>query len=35
MIHDRHIQISKFLTRHLRHTPEAIGLILEPGGWVG
>ena len=25
---------SKFLSRHLRHAPEAIGIVLEPGGWV-
>jgi putative RNA 2'-phosphotransferase len=27
-------KISKFLSRHLRHRPEAIGLKLRPGGWV-
>ncbi|MFO0910496.1 MAG: RNA 2'-phosphotransferase [Isosphaeraceae bacterium] len=27
--------VSKYLAKHLRHTPEAIGLTLEPGGWVG
>lgn len=26
--------ISKFLSKHLRHTPEALGLTLQPGGWV-
>jgi putative RNA 2'-phosphotransferase len=25
---------SKRLSRHLRHTPEAIGVTLGPGGWV-
>jgi putative RNA 2'-phosphotransferase len=25
---------SKFLSKHLRHSPEAIGLSLEIGGWV-
>jgi putative RNA 2'-phosphotransferase len=25
---------SKFLSRHLRHKPEAIGLTLQTGGWV-
>ncbi len=25
---------SKFLSRHLRHKPEAIGLTLQAGGWV-
>jgi putative RNA 2'-phosphotransferase len=28
------IRISKFLSKHLRHAPEAIGITLEPGGWV-
>jgi putative RNA 2'-phosphotransferase len=27
--------ISKFLSRHLRHAPEDLGLTLQPGGWVG
>ena len=26
--------ISKYLSKILRHTPEAVGLELEPGGWV-
>lgn len=26
--------ISKFLSKHLRHTPEALGLTLAEGGWV-
>lgn len=26
--------LSKYLSLHLRHQPEAIGLTLEPGGWV-
>jgi putative RNA 2'-phosphotransferase len=30
----RLVKVSKFLSKHLRHTPEAIGLTLEPGGWV-
>ena len=25
---------SKFLPKHLRHEPEAIGIVLQPGGWV-
>jgi putative RNA 2'-phosphotransferase len=29
------IRRSKFLSRHLRHTPAAIGLQLQEGGWVG
>ncbi|WP_210521726.1 RNA 2'-phosphotransferase [Hymenobacter terricola] len=28
-------RLSKFLSLHLRHTPAAIGLELEEGGWVG
>lgn len=28
------VTISKFLSKHLRHSPEAIGLVLEVGGWV-
>jgi putative RNA 2'-phosphotransferase len=32
---DKHrVRLSKFLSKHLRHTPADIGLILEPGGWV-
>lgn len=30
----RLITISKYLSKHLRHEPEALGLTLEPGGWV-
>jgi putative RNA 2'-phosphotransferase len=26
--------VSKFLAKHLRHAPEALGLTLQPGGWV-
>jgi putative RNA 2'-phosphotransferase len=28
------IKISKMLSKHLRHKPHALGLTLEPGGWV-
>jgi putative RNA 2'-phosphotransferase len=28
------VRASKFLSKHLRHEPEALGLKLEPGGWV-
>lgn len=28
------VTISKFLARHLRHQPEALGLTLAEGGWV-
>jgi putative RNA 2'-phosphotransferase len=31
----RLVTVSKFLSKHLRHAPEALGLTLEPGGWVG
>ncbi len=30
----RLIKISKYLSKHLRHQPERLGLTLEPGGWV-
>jgi len=30
----RIVKISKFLSKHLRHSPEALGLRLEAGGWV-
>lgn len=30
----RQIKISKYLSKHLRHTPERIGLTLAIGGWV-
>ena len=29
------MRISKFLSKHLRHQPERIGLRLEDGGWLG
>jgi putative RNA 2'-phosphotransferase len=28
------VRRSKWLSRHLRHSPDRIGLDLEPGGWV-
>ncbi|HEY9618215.1 MAG TPA: RNA 2'-phosphotransferase [Microcoleaceae cyanobacterium] len=31
----RSVKISKYLSKHLRHTPERLGLTLAPGGWVG
>jgi putative RNA 2'-phosphotransferase len=31
---DRLTICSKFLSKHLRHAPEALGLSMEPGGWV-
>jgi putative RNA 2'-phosphotransferase len=30
----RLVKLSKHLSRHLRHQPQALGLTLEPGGWV-
>ena len=34
MDHKRRVAISKFLSKHLRHQPEALGLTLSEGGWV-
>ena len=28
------VKVSKYLSKHLRHQPERIGLTLRPGGWV-
>jgi putative RNA 2'-phosphotransferase len=30
----RQVKISKYLSKHLRHTPERLGLTLATGGWV-
>lgn len=30
----RLIKVSKYLSKHLRHHPERLGLELSPGGWV-
>ncbi|MEU7302070.1 RNA 2'-phosphotransferase [Streptomyces sp. NPDC007189] len=30
----RAVKVSKYLSKHLRHQPERIGLTLDPGGWV-
>ncbi|MEH1911042.1 MAG: RNA 2'-phosphotransferase [Nostoc sp.] len=30
----RLVKISKYLSKYLRHTPDAIGIQLAPGGWV-
>lgn len=35
MNEQRIIKVSKYLSRHLRHAPERIGLTLQPAGWVG
>jgi putative RNA 2'-phosphotransferase len=31
---NRQTQLSKYLSYHLRHAPEKLGLTLQPGGWV-
>jgi putative RNA 2'-phosphotransferase len=30
----RLVTVSKFLSKHLRHAPEALGLTLQAGGWA-
>src|SRR5215467_4090103 len=30
----RMVTVSKSLSKHLRHAPEALGFTLQPGGWV-
>jgi putative RNA 2'-phosphotransferase len=30
----RTITVSKYLSKHLRHAPQDLGLALQPGGWV-
>jgi putative RNA 2'-phosphotransferase len=32
---DSLVRVSKYLSKHLRHEPERLGLELAPGGWVG
>ncbi|HEY9596079.1 MAG TPA: RNA 2'-phosphotransferase [Cyanophyceae cyanobacterium] len=34
MDNSRLVKISKYLSKHLRHQPDRIGLQLAPGGWV-
>lgn len=34
MDNSRLVKISKYLSKHLRHQPERIGIQLAPGGWV-
>ena len=34
MAGSRAVTVSKFLAKHLRHTPEAIGLTLDSNGWA-
>jgi putative RNA 2'-phosphotransferase len=31
---DRLTRVSKYLAKYLRHAPQEIGLMLQPGGWV-
>jgi putative RNA 2'-phosphotransferase len=31
---NRLVQIGKYLSKHLRHQPDRIGIKLSPGGWV-
>jgi putative RNA 2'-phosphotransferase len=31
---DRITKLSKYLSYHLRHAPQELGLTLQPGGWV-
>ncbi|MEV5508102.1 RNA 2'-phosphotransferase [Streptomyces orinoci] len=31
----RIVRVSKYLSRHLRHRPDRIGIRLDPQGWVG
>lgn len=34
MDNTRLVKVSKYLSKHLRHQPERLGLTLAPGGWV-
>ncbi|MCP6762026.1 MAG: RNA 2'-phosphotransferase [Fischerella sp. CENA71] len=34
MNHSRLVKISKYLSKHLRHQPDRIGIKLAPGAWV-
>jgi putative RNA 2'-phosphotransferase len=34
MSEKRLVKVSKYLSKHLRHEPERLGLELQPGGWV-
>lgn len=34
MNNSRLVKISKYLSKHLRHQPDSIGIKLAPGGWV-
>ncbi|MEV8127007.1 RNA 2'-phosphotransferase [Streptomyces sp. NPDC085944] len=34
MQQERSVKVSKYLSKHLRHQPERLGLTLDEGGWV-
>jgi len=34
MERNRRIKVSKYLSKHLRHQPQKLGLQLETGGWI-
>jgi putative RNA 2'-phosphotransferase len=34
MTEERLVKVSRYLSKHLRHQPERLGLTLESGGWV-
>ena len=34
MTEEQQIRKSKYLSKHLRHSPESIGLTLQEGGWI-
>ncbi|HCF26293.1 MAG TPA: RNA 2'-phosphotransferase, partial [Cyanobacteria bacterium UBA11049] len=34
MNNHRIVKISKYLSKHLRHQPDRLGIKLAPGGWV-
>jgi putative RNA 2'-phosphotransferase len=34
MEESRRIKISKYISKHLRHQPDRLGLVLEEGGWI-
>ncbi|MBW4510602.1 MAG: RNA 2'-phosphotransferase [Scytonematopsis contorta HA4267-MV1] len=33
-MNNRVVKVSKYLSKHLRHSPERIALVLQVGGWV-
>ncbi|WP_106398201.1 RNA 2'-phosphotransferase [Actinocorallia populi] len=30
----RRVKVSRYLSRHLRHEPERLGIVLDPAGWT-